>query len=199
MVFSIKDGRVSWCGNPNRTSLAGLAIYTLKGRFRCGDNTKTFLWLCLLFSVCPDFDFLPGIVQGKPVLYHQGISHSLGFALGVICLVALVYTRKQGSFFPIWSLLSLSYISHLVIDLFGADSRPPYGLPLFWPLTNKYFLAPIQIFWGVHHDGSPSADLAIWVTSVASGYNLVAIGIEILVLLPLVFVGRFFYIRRFQA
>jgi len=180
-------------------SLAGLAIYTLKGRFRCGDNTKTLLWLCLLFSVCPDFDFLPGIVQGKPVLYHQGISHSLGFALGVSCLVALVYTRKQGCFFPIWALLLLSYVSHLVIDLFGADSRPPYGLPLFWPLTNKYFLAPIQIFLGVHHDGSPSADLAIWVTSIASGYNLVAIGIEILVLLPLVLVGRRFHLPRFQG
>jgi len=32
-------------------------------------------------AVAPDLDFIPGIIVGKPTLYQQGLSHSLGFAV----------------------------------------------------------------------------------------------------------------------
>lgn len=147
------------------------------------------LWICMVMAVCPDLDFLPGIIlKGQPALYHQGISHSLGFAIGVGLIGALVWGRRWRFLMVNWGLFSMAYGSHLVIDLFGPDLRPPFGLPLFWPISDHYYLAPFQIFWGVSHAGTASATFAEWVSGVMDVYNLGAIAIEIIVILPLILI-----------
>ena len=88
----------------------------------------------------------------------------------------------------------LAYISHLFIDLFGPDKRPPYGIPLFWPLTDSTYLSPIQIFWGVHHAKSTSTSTTEWVTGIVDLYNVGAIGIEIAAVLPWILIV--IYIQR---
>ncbi|MFQ5584838.1 MAG: hypothetical protein ACE5GL_10420, partial [Calditrichia bacterium] len=43
------------------------------------------------------------------------------------------------------------YLSHLVLDYFSYDGRPPIGIPIFWPLSNEYFMFPNPIFPGILH------------------------------------------------
>ena len=173
-------------------ALAGYAISLLKPAPQSG-SPRTILWLCFLLAIAPDFDFFPGILQGQPALYHQGISHSFGFALAIGFGAALVFDRRRKSFFVNWTIFSLAYTSHLIIDLFGGDERPPLGIPLFWPFSEKSYLAPFQIFLGVRHAASTSVPTDEWFLSVLHHHNLWAIGIEVGVLLPLVFV--FWFLR----
>jgi PAS domain S-box-containing protein len=38
------------------------------------------------------------------------------------------------------------FMSHLFLDLITVDKKPPIGIPLFWPISSKYFLFPVSIF-----------------------------------------------------
>jgi inner membrane protein len=104
---------------------------------------------------------------------------SLGFAL--------IYGLKKGTVWTAWGWFFLTYTSHLVMDFFGVDKRPPYGIPLFWPISGEYFLAPRPIFWGVHHAAETSASTNKWLISILTPRNLEAIGIEVMVTLPIIF------------
>lgn len=167
-------------------ALAGYAVYrSIFGAIR--QERRTFLWLCLLMAIAPDLDFVPGILVGQPALYHQGITHSLGFALMVSLGLAVAYGRyskQRGKMTAYWGGFFLAYTSHLVIDFFGPDGRLPYGQPLFWPLNDSHYLSPVPIFWGVHHVVSTSATTGQWIIAILNPHNLRAIGIEVLVMLP---------------
>ena len=155
------------------------------------ENRGCLVSICVVMAVSPDLDFLPGIIlKGQPALYHQGISHSLGFAIGVGLIGALVLGRKWRSLPVNWGVFSMAYGSHLVIDLFGPDLRPPFGIPLFWPISENYYIAPFQIFGGVSHAGTTSAPFGEWMTGVIQPYNLWAIAIEIIVILPLILIVK---------
>ena len=175
-------------------ALAGYAVYCTKDEAAHGD--LRLLGLCLLLAVSPDLDFLPGILEGQPALYHQGISHSLGFAVGAGLGAALLYGRSQRALLSSFLVFTLAYSSHLLIDLFGPDSRPPYGIPLFWPISNETYLAPFQMFWGVHHVSQTSDPTGVWVSNVLSFDNLGAVGVEIVLILPLVIAARTLRSRR---
>jgi inner membrane protein len=170
--------------------LLGYSVYSGARRFENGRNAE--LWLCLLMAIAPDFDFLPGILLGQPNLYHQGISHSLGAALGISFASALFI--RGYSFWRSWGLLFLAYTSHLLLDFCAPDGRPPFGQPLFWPVTASYFIAPepLQILWGVRHHGSATAPLGEWLKGVFQLRNLGAIAVEVLVTLPVFVLVRFF-------
>jgi hypothetical protein len=40
----------------------------------------------------------------------------------------------------------LFVFSHIVLDFFTRDTRPAFGVPLFWPLSGRFFLSPIAVF-----------------------------------------------------
>jgi inner membrane protein len=140
------------------------------------------LGLYLLVANAPDLDFLPGLLVGDPNRYHHGSSHSLGFAV----LVALVCTlwvmlrnreTKWRSFticFALWS-------SHIGLDYCSIDTRLPYGVPLFWPLSDAYYIAPFAFFPDIRRALASSEFL----TSLVSLHNLWAISVELLVLGPI--------------
>jgi inner membrane protein len=155
---------------------------------------RTLLLFCMVLAVAPDLDFLPGLLQGQPALYHQGISHSFAFALVVGLFGALLLRPRAYGLLATWGLLFAAYSSHLLIDLFGPDNRPPYGIPLFWPLSDSTYLSPLSIFWGVRHVAQTSATTAQWFAGIAHPYNVGAILIELALIGPLAvyaeFVGR---------
>lgn len=167
-------------------ALAGYAVHGL-GYHQEEEHYTGVLWACLILAIIPDLDFLPGIVQGQPALYHQGISHSFIFA-GIISLFAAVLYRlfinRKASFLGNLVLFCLAYSSHLVIDLFGPDARPPYCIPSFWPFSSDTYLSPFQIFWGVQHAHTTTTATIEWVATVLQPYNLGAIAIEVFVILP---------------
>jgi membrane-bound metal-dependent hydrolase YbcI (DUF457 family) len=138
-------------------------------------------------AVVPDLDFIPGIIQGQPNLYHQGVSHSMGIAFVVSFGLAAVYGMRQGTVKSDAVLFSLAYLSHLFLDFFGTDTRPPIGEPIFWPVDGSYYLAPVPVFWGVHHAAATSARTGEWLVAILHPQNIGAVLFEILVMLPVIF------------
>jgi hypothetical protein len=169
-------------------ALAGYSVY-LAGTSR-KSRTTIFFWFCLLMAIAADFDFIPGILQGRPNLYHQGLSHSLGAGLLVSFAAALIVSK--GALWTNWSLLFVAYASHLALDFFAPDGRPPYGQPLFWPISNEYYFAPAgwQFLWGVRHAKGTSATTSDWISGILQPHNLGAISMEVLVTLPMVLLAR---------
>lgn len=75
---------------------------------------------------------------------------------------------------PSGSYCFAAWMSHVLLDWLGADSSPPRGLMALWPFSSEFFIAPVSIFWDVPRSFSRAA----------VSHNLLAIGIEILVLCP---------------
>ena len=146
-------------------SFAGYAVYSFSAAAKENDRLSLIL-LCIVMTNAPDLDFVPGILIGRPALYHQGITHSLGFALMVSLVTAILYNIRGKSFSVIFNLCFLSYLSHLVIDFFGPDQRLPYGIPLFWPISGEHFISPVSLFLGVHHVRSTSASTLEWIDGI---------------------------------
>lgn len=171
--------------------LAGYALYKISRASREA-SPRNLLIMSIIVAVSPDFDFVPGLVMGNPALFHQGITHSLGFALLVSVVIAgLCYVRGV-SFQFIFTLCFVAYLSHLLIDFFGHDLRPPYGIPLLWPVSETYFISPKPIFWGVHHAPSTYASIREWVDGIVGMHNLHAIGVEIALLCPIIFAAHLY-------
>jgi inner membrane protein len=146
------------------------------------------LYVCLANAA--DLDFLPGILLGRPAFYHQGVSHSLGFALVVSLAVAGVCRFWGKPFTAIFTLSCMAYVSHIIIDFFGSDTRPPYGIPIFWPVSGTYHISPVPVFWGVHHAGPTVGSMLEWLIALIHPYNLGAIALEVAFLVPLVVLRR---------
>ena len=143
-------------------------------------------WLaCAALAVAPDLDLAPGILVGRPALYHQGASHSLAAALAVSFAAALVLSRDRGALLRAWLLLFCAYTSHLLLDLFGPDARAPIGMPLFWPLSDATYLSPITLLPGIQHAHSTQATTSEWIASLLDGYHDKAVAIELAVVGPL--------------
>ena len=178
-------------------ALAGYAVYV--GGSSSQSRTSILFWFCLLMAIAPDFDFIPGILQGQPNLYHQGVSHSLGAGLFVSFAAALIIGKRE--FWKSWTVLFLAYASHLALDFFAPDGRPPYGQPLLWPLHSQYYHAPapLQILWGVRHAGLTSAHTSDWLRSIMHWQNIGAIAIEAVVILPFVVLARYFRARKIKS
>ena len=158
-------------------------------------NAKLHSWqggLFIAFAAnAPDLDFIPGIVQGSFGAYHHGPTHSLAAIPLFMLLVALGSklwtTRLQWSWVAV---AGLAYASHILLDLFTGDNTLPYGMQLFWPFSPAYYLGPYALFSDIHHGGVGSG-LSHSLGLIFSRHNLAAVGLELLVLLPLWGLSRF--------
>lgn len=170
-------------------TLAGWAVYRASTRSR-----RRSLWLLLLYVALanvPDVDFVPGVLAGRPALYHQGPTHSLAAALLVSVAVAACFQRSVGfSFLALLGFSLAAFGSHLAIDLLGRDRTSPFGLPLFWPFSGARFISPTPIFLGVRHAPTGSETTIQWIGNILSLRNLAAVGLEIALIGPFVLLGR---------
>lgn len=140
--------------------------------------------LCVFMSLAPDLDLIPGMVQGQPILYHGGISHSLGMAVVASALAAWGATLLGMPWRTAFVLSLGAYGSHLLLDMLGPDGREPYGIPLLWPLSDATFLSPVPLLRGVHHASTAGAGFGEFLQGVFSWYNVVSIFVEFLIILP---------------
>jgi inner membrane protein len=135
-------------------------------------------------AVAADLDFIPGVMLGRPALYHQGASHSLIAAVVVGGILAAFHTWRGGPFLRAWIAIAIAYASHLLLDMFGPDRRAPYGIPLFWPFDSATYLSPIALLPGVSHAGSTDVVTGDWAARTFRVRNLVAALREAAILLP---------------
>ena len=128
-------------------------------------------------SQVPDLDFIPGILVGRPSLFHHGISHSLGAAVLFGLVVGAVGWWKGGRKAGLkWGwIAAVMYGVHVIVDYWTMDPRPPIGLPLWWPVNHEYVLASHPVLLNIKRELSqPGAIL----------HDLKAVGLEIALLGP---------------
>ena len=166
--------------SPVAHSLMGYMIYRATKR-----PVEVHRWplvaLYLFSANAPDLDFIPRFLVGEPHRYHHGISHSIGVGL----LFALTFSlfpllREPDSFRRNFATFFCLYGSHIVLDYFSIDTSMPYGEPLFWPLSNAYYIAPVAFLPDIRRALSVSE----FIPSLFSLHNLWAASVEFLLLLP---------------
>lgn len=150
-------------------ALAGLAIAAAGGHGQPSKRDAAFLVLC---ATAPDLDLLLRWADGAN--HHRGASHSIGAA----CVVALAvfWLRRLGLKTPDGWLAGLAWTSHVALDYLGVDTAPPLGEMALWPVSDAFYISPVALFYDVPRS----------FTEAAIRHNLLAVGIEVLVLLPVV-------------
>ena len=168
--------------------LAGYAIYGFARAPKAGEQPGLAV-LGIIMAVAPDLDLIPGLVMGQPALYHGGISHSLGFALLISLGVAGIFKMRGKVFLPVFVVGFLAYSSHLLLDWLGPDGRPPFGIPVFWPISNETFISPVPALPGVRHAGVTEASISEWIQGILSLHNVAAVLIEAALITPFIFLA----------
>jgi membrane-bound metal-dependent hydrolase YbcI (DUF457 family) len=136
----------------------------------------------------PDLDFIPGILMGKPDYWHHGASHSI-FAALAVGLIFYIYGRTRGEGRR-WGLMAFWVVfSHVFLDAINEDTSPPHGIPLFWPVSNEYFLI-YPLFMDVWR-------YPPWRETII--HNVLAVGLELIVLGPIALVSVWWRRRRIRG
>lgn len=123
-----------------------------------------------------DFDFLPGFILGEPHRFHHGASHSIFVGTLIGLLFILLLKRIELSSKAICLCCLLSVLSHPILDFFGADYSIPYGIPLFWPFDDTYYISDFSLFLSIDKSG---ANLNSFIMSMLTVNNLKAVFNEI--------------------
>jgi len=166
-------------------SLMGAIVF--QGTRQSKSRWKRLL-VYLLVANLADFDFIPGILIGKPNYFHHGPSHSLGAALLVGAIFSSIYYWKRKEKFGLnFLVFSGLYFSHIFVDYFAVDTNYPFGEPLFWPLSKQYFISPILIFSDIHRGGTNRTFFSAFFLA----HNWWALAKEFIILTPLVVIITF--------
>jgi membrane-bound metal-dependent hydrolase YbcI (DUF457 family) len=114
--------------------------------------------------------------------YHRGPSHSVGAAaLAGLAVFGVTRLRQDArSAARLGLVAGVAWLSHVLLDWMGADSRAPFGIMALWPFDRSYFIAPFPVFLDVGRD-------LTWSTM---GQNMVAAAWESVLLLPLLWLTR---------
>ncbi|MDP3980086.1 MAG: metal-dependent hydrolase [Chlamydiota bacterium] len=129
--------------------LASTFIYWLRNKTILVKEWK-LLGFYIFCGICPDLDFIPGILIGHPNRYHHGLSHSFigSFVISLILYGFFRLWKKNTTwkdFFFIWGLVSF----HCFLDIYSVDTSYPYGCPLFYPYAG-YIISPWVFFQDIH-------------------------------------------------
>jgi inner membrane protein len=163
--------------SPIGHALTGIAVNQARPGVFFANKWHEAVFFVFLANL-PDFDFLPGLLTGYPNLYHHGIFHSLGAALLVSVAGGWLFAMRKRSFRNVTTVVFVMYAVHLLLDFFAGDTKPPYGMPLLWPFSNRFFLAARPIFLNIARS-SRSED---FFSSLFNRHNLAAVLLETLIL-----------------
>ena len=126
--------------------LSGILLYQIFSRHDARYDVRK-LFLYVIISVIPDIDLAIGFLVND-LKFHQGVFHSLGAAIIAGLIAGIVQMRKKGLFFNRFLLFSGLYYSHVILDYLASasDTGYPFGVALFWPLSNEHYVFPVMIF-----------------------------------------------------
>lgn len=98
----------------------------------------------IAFSMIPDLDVLAfkfGIAYAN-AFGHRGFTHSLLFAFALPTLALLFKNAFKVGYRRIWSFLTVSLLSHSVLDSLTTGGM---GVGWLWPWSEERFFAPVQV------------------------------------------------------
>jgi membrane-bound metal-dependent hydrolase YbcI (DUF457 family) len=93
---------------------------------------------CAVLAAAPDVDILTGT--------HRAVSHSLGAALVVGIVAALVARRWRLPVLRTAVTCGAAYATHMLLDWLAMDSAPPYGIVVLWPISRAYHTSGANMF-----------------------------------------------------
>jgi inner membrane protein len=132
--------------SPFGHALVGLGLFNLCYPRVTASRAKTLMLygLVILGACFPDLDFLPGLFLGHPGRFHHGLFHSLGMAVGLSLTIGafMAFFGKPPSFLKSSIFVFALIFSHLLLDFFTEDPKSPFGFPVFWPVSDVYFISP---------------------------------------------------------
>lgn len=109
--------------DPVTHTLTGAVIKQL------GFKRKHILFVLLLSSIAPDFDYITRLWGADLFLrYHRGLTHGLLALIVVPAIIGLIFGYKKG-FFYYFAVSFLGYATHLLMDL-----ATQYGTRILSPL-----------------------------------------------------------------
>ena len=157
--------------------LAGAAVYAAQ---RNRKNIHLLLFV-LFFALLPDIDFIFGFVVNDPNRYHHLFTHSFFFVVLAGITGAIIYSKwRHANIFISSAIFVSAGISHVILDCLALDRREPFGCPIWWPVSQEFFISPLLIF----SDVSRSSESGTFFQSLFNVHNIRTVSIEILVLLP---------------
>jgi inner membrane protein len=98
---------------------------------------------CVCLAVLPDVDLV--MLPFKPET-HRTVTHSVGAALVVALAAAAVARRARRPVARVSLMCAAAYATHLLLDWLGADQFPPFGLQMFWPFSDGWFISGWDVF-----------------------------------------------------
>jgi inner membrane protein len=171
--------------SPFAHTLAGYAIIALaepQVTFDLRSNWKA-MGAGLVFGCMPDADFLVAYYTNIPALQHHYFSHSIPFVFVIGIITFLLLKPLIRSRALKWTiLLTAAYASHLLLDYFTYDGSMPIGIPLYWPFTDKHYVAPFEIFLSIHRGG---------METLFGAHNFLAVFREALIFIPIALIVYF--------
>ena len=124
----------------------------------------------------PDLDLIPGLLVGDAGRYHHGIAHSLGAAVFVGGLAAVLARWLRMADAARFGLLAaLAFASHLVLDMLATGKSVHNAVPLLWPLSNTLMTLPLSLFPDIEYDLRSEH----FIGSLASWRNAYAVMVEL--------------------
>lgn len=127
---------------------------------------------CAVAAVAPDVDLAFSA--------HSGPTHGLGAAAVAGLIVYGVWTAlARTTVTPARAAVAAAaaYASHTLLDWLGSDSSPPIGIMALWPVSGAYYESPLHVFRAISR--------RYWLPEFWTA-NVIAIGQELAILLPLV-------------
>jgi membrane-bound metal-dependent hydrolase YbcI (DUF457 family) len=135
----------------------------------------------------PDLDMFLVPAGVDQVIAHRTFTHSLVSACAIALAVAAVQRffgnagRAVSRTLPLFVLVCL--VSHIGLDIAGADDLGPQGLMLFWPFSHAYFNTGLDLFFSLRTpDGACPSFQAVaaiigWELIVVTALGLAWLGI----------------------
>jgi membrane-bound metal-dependent hydrolase YbcI (DUF457 family) len=151
--------------SPIGHALAGVAV----ARIEKAPVSGRFVLTCAVLAAAPDLDLV-----FPPI--HRSATHSVT-AAAIVFIVAAGLT-EQVTRWRTATVYALAYGSHLLLDWLGADTRPPFGIEALWPFSHRWFISGADIF--------PETARRHLLSAPTLLQNLRAVGMEVLILLPIV-------------
>lgn len=134
--------------SPVAHTLAGCCFAAAGARHVDRRHIPALLAVLVIAANLPDVDFLfAPLGWSHPDARHQGFTHSVGFVLPAVALLALAL-REKARPLAAFVLVVLAGASHLLLDLVSADYSFPVGIPLLWPFDEGRWHAGVNLFPG---------------------------------------------------
>jgi inner membrane protein len=152
--------------SPVGHGLMGVALYTATVPRRRLLKAGGWLALCVGASVLPDLDFILPAAVGRidtAQWAHRSLTHTVFFAIGgaAVWFGILRLLRRRWKTAAVGAAIVLvCLLAHLALDVMNEDTRAPYGVAVFWPLSRKTFYEPVGFLPRV--EKATYADLVSW-------------------------------------